>query len=610
MKKIVSMLLAITMMSVCMFVSAMQTKVPFDYHIPNLHICAKATNGIVTVEVGENGMIWVSDQEVERQSIKHICYENIYWIEWVEDEFVAFSLNYKLTSKDGYTWNSVLDVNKQEHIKYGVPHDYHAQFSSIGEMPYVAFPFESNYNFFEQQDRVINEIIIYSGKEYLKFVVNSYPNGSELILEIYESQDKENWKYIATIQDPAVIRTLDLSFKSGGILNFNCEVLNTGKEYLVRSTKLDHGSPEYAQELYGITNKFPGYSQLPIYVFDFGFNLIKEIQLDSYTVDMSYINNVYYVTTNENKTYQSKDLENWSVVGQNISVPISNGETTIFTARIPMIEPTKSTDTEYCYAGTILYDQGIPTKYVISEDIELYDTEVYNNFFVGYRDGNMKKRDEMDKGVIDSEQLLDINGEVLNICRKAGDESRHPEISFSKDGIYWATIILPYDTVVNIQEREDGVLLDGGWMQYYIKFSDMEAAVPKSDLRVQLNNRILGFSTPPVMEEDRMLVPMRFLFEQMGAEVNWDENTQTATATVPVSADAQLRTFGAETAKSVTFAIDNTIATVNGSTAEMDVPARLVNDKTMVPLRFLSENLGCTVDWDEATNTAIITTNN
>ena len=127
---------------------------------------------------------------------------------------------------------------------------------------------------------------------------------------------------------------------------------------------------------------------------------------------------------------------------------------------------------------------------------------------------------------------------------------------------------------------------------------------------VRLNNTVLGFSTPPVMEEDRMLVPMRFLFEQMGAEVKWDENTQTATATVPVSADAQLRTFGAETAKSVTFAIDNTTATVNGATAEMDVPARLVNDKTMVPLRFLSENLGCTVDWDEATNTAIITTNN
>lgn len=40
----------------------------------------------------------------------------------------------------------------------------------------------------------------------------------------------------------------------------------------------------------------------------------------------------------------------------------------------------------------------------------------------------------------------------------------------------------------------------------------------------------------------------------------------------------------------------------------MDVPARLVDGKTMVPLRFLSENLGYNVEWDENTNTAIVTT--
>ena len=54
--------------------------------------------------------------------------------------------------------------------------------------------------------------------------------------------------------------------------------------------------------------------------------------------------------------------------------------------------------------------------------------------------------------------------------------------------------------------------------------------------------------------------------------------------------------------------IDDTNATVNGETATMDVPARLINDQTFVPLRFLSENLGYDVQWDENTNTAIITT--
>ncbi len=140
---------------------------------------------------------------------------------------------------------------------------------------------------------------------------------------------------------------------------------------------------------------------------------------------------------------------------------------------------------------------------------------------------------------------------------------------------------------------------------------------------VQLNDKILGFDQPPVMEDDRTLVPMRFLFEQMGAEVTWDETNQAATATINMSAlGAGASATGratlsnsdisfpnlAKTEKSVTFSVDNTTATVNGTTATMDVPARLINDQTFVPLRFLSENLGYTVDWDEATNTAIITT--
>jgi len=46
---------------------------------------------------------------------------------------------------------------------------------------------------------------------------------------------------------------------------------------------------------------------------------------------------------------------------------------------------------------------------------------------------------------------------------------------------------------------------------------------------------------------------------------------------------------------------------VNGLSVAMDVPPRLINSRTMIPLRFLSENLGYNVEWDEETNTAIIT---
>lgn len=107
-----------------------------------------------------------------------------------------------------------------------------------------------------------------------------------------------------------------------------------------------------------------------------------------------------------------------------------------------------------------------------------------------------------------------------------------------------------------------------------------------------MNDTILGFTQPPITESDRTLVPMRFLFEQLGAEVDWDNDTQTAIAQ--------------KANTTINFSIDNTTATVNGEQVTMDVPARLVGDKTMVPLRFLSEELGYTVEWDEGTRMATV----
>ena len=61
-----------------------------------------------------------------------------------------------------------------------------------------------------------------------------------------------------------------------------------------------------------------------------------------------------------------------------------------------------------------------------------------------------------------------------------------------------------------------------------------------------------------------------------------------------------------KTAIFMRLSIDSTSADVNSENVAMDVPARLVNGKTMVPLRFLSEEMDYTVTWDEATRTAVI----
>ena len=74
--------------------------------------------------------------------------------------------------------------------------------------------------------------------------------------------------------------------------------------------------------------------------------------------------------------------------------------------------------------------------------------------------------------------------------------------------------------------------------------------------------------------------------------MTWDPETLGATAEV--------------NGQTVTFFIDQLTAWTGGEPAEMDVPARLIQDKTMVPLRFLSESLGYTVTWDEETRTASV----
>ena len=97
---------------------------------------------------------------------------------------------------------------------------------------------------------------------------------------------------------------------------------------------------------------------------------------------------------------------------------------------------------------------------------------------------------------------------------------------------------------------------------------------------------------PPIIFKDRTLVPVREVFEKLGGEVYWAQEERAATVK-----------FGE---KSITVWIDKTTAIVNNEEIELDVPAKLINEKTMVPVRFISENGNLNVGWDESTTTVTI----
>ena len=103
---------------------------------------------------------------------------------------------------------------------------------------------------------------------------------------------------------------------------------------------------------------------------------------------------------------------------------------------------------------------------------------------------------------------------------------------------------------------------------------------------VTYNGEKIAFDQIPVIENGRTLVPLRAIFEKIGAEVAWEESTQTVTASKD---DIK-----------VSLTIDNTKAYVNGEEVTIDVPAKVVNGRTLVPARFVADCFGVDVQWDES----------
>lgn len=111
---------------------------------------------------------------------------------------------------------------------------------------------------------------------------------------------------------------------------------------------------------------------------------------------------------------------------------------------------------------------------------------------------------------------------------------------------------------------------------------------------VYLDGKEMVFDVPAQIINDRTMVPMRAIFEAFEADVKWDGSTQTVTA------------IKGET--KIVLTIGSSTAYVGENAITLDVPAMLINDRTLVPLRFVSESLGADVQWDGEKKAVTITT--
>ena len=307
------------------------------------------------------------------------------------------------------------------------------------------------------------------------------------------------------------------------------DYLWTGEYYYARTT---------ADDRFPQSQKGGGHQ---LYLTDSELNIVGSMEFNQYPKEIAYVDGVYYVslaesTYHENlpaKIMKSTDFKNWEEYDGDIPLILDNkhfiGSTVSFDGNTYYTIRYENEAIAQGYNGTGIVNNKFPlwnimgSRYITNDNIYYAELPRYNN--------------------------LGIVG------------------SYFYDDKYVVKYASGSRTVFNAAEIEDALN----------EF--------KNSPYVLYNNEILAFDVSPVIEDGRTLIPIRFLFETMGATVEWDDETHSAI----VSQDGN----------SVTVSVDDATAYVNGEAVTLDVPARLINGKTMVPVRFLSENLGYTVDWND-----------
>ncbi|AVX40812.1 Copper amine oxidase N-terminal domain-containing protein (plasmid) [Carboxydocella thermautotrophica] len=116
-----------------------------------------------------------------------------------------------------------------------------------------------------------------------------------------------------------------------------------------------------------------------------------------------------------------------------------------------------------------------------------------------------------------------------------------------------------------------------------------------SAIKVIVNGKTINFDSEPIIKNGRTLVPVRAIFEALGATVTWDPESRMVTGN---RGDIIIK-----------LVIGQKKAYINDIEISLDVEPQIIKGRTLVPLRFISEALNCQVQWDERTRTVTINSN-
>lgn len=117
--------------------------------------------------------------------------------------------------------------------------------------------------------------------------------------------------------------------------------------------------------------------------------------------------------------------------------------------------------------------------------------------------------------------------------------------------------------------------------------SNLAMAAGKDDIKVSINGKLFSFpDQKPILQNGRIMIPVRFISENLGCKVTWDEKLQTVT----ISQEGSI----------ISLAVGSVHPNVDGEVVTIDAPASLVGGRVMVPVRFVSEALGGLVGWSDS----------
>jgi len=119
----------------------------------------------------------------------------------------------------------------------------------------------------------------------------------------------------------------------------------------------------------------------------------------------------------------------------------------------------------------------------------------------------------------------------------------------------------------------------------------------QSDITITYNGTEIQFGLPPIIQSDRVLVPLSTIKEALDMQISWNDEEQS------------IHFINIKNGRNYYLAIDRPLVELGDDTLRLviDVPPTIVNGKIFIPVRFFAERLGFNVDWDENTRTVIIT---